>query len=45
MRAVANWTSTHSGTFGAQMPTRSPLAIPSASSPLATDSTSAASSA
>ena len=44
IRAVANWVSTHSGTFGAQMPTRSPLAIPWASSPLASASTSAANS-
>lgn len=42
MRAVAYWTSTHSGQFTAQMPTRSPLATPLASSAYASSSTSAA---
>ena len=45
MFAVAYCTSTHSGQFGAQMPTRSPFATPSASRPRATASTSASSSA
>ena len=30
--AVANWTSTHSAQFGAQIPTRSPFSSPAASS-------------
>ncbi len=33
--AVAYWMSTHSAQFGAQMPTRSPLAMPAPSSPRA----------
>lgn len=41
MRAVAYWTSTHSGQLTAQMPTRSPLATPEASSADANSSTSA----
>ena len=43
--AVAYWISTHSAQLGAQMPTRSPLAIPVASSPRATSFTAASSSA
>ena len=30
MRAVANWVTTHSWRFGAQMPTRSPFPTPRA---------------
>ena len=33
--AVANWVSSHSGRFGAQMPIRSPLPKPSATRPAA----------
>ena len=43
--AVAYWVNTHSAQFGAQMPTRSPLAIPRSSRPRARASISAASSA
>ena len=43
--AVAYWVSVHSAQFGAQMPTRSPLAMPVPSNPSASASTSAASSA
>ena len=39
--AVPYWTKTHSAQFGAQMPTRSPLPTPRASSPSAQASTSA----
>jgi hypothetical protein len=43
--AVANCTSTHSTQFGAQIPTRSPFAMPAAIRPLASRSTAASSSA
>ena len=43
--AVAYWVSTHSAQFGAQMPTRSPLPMPAPTSPRASRSTSAPSSA
>ncbi|MCY1236831.1 hypothetical protein D9M72_495040 [compost metagenome] len=39
MRAVANWVTTHSGRFGAQMPTRSPGWMPRWRRPLARRST------
>ena len=42
MRAVANCSSTHSGTFVAHSATCSPVLMPSASSPRAAASTSAA---
>ncbi len=45
MRAVAYWTRNHSVQFGAQMPTRSPFAIPRANSARASWSTAASSSA
>lgn len=45
MRAVAYWVSTHSGQLTAQMPTRSPVVTPLASSPRATSSTAAPNSA
>ena len=38
--AVAYWVISHSGQFGAQIPTRSPLPIPTTSSPCAIASTS-----
>lgn len=44
MRAVAYWSSVHSAQFGAQIPMRSPAAMPFASSPLARASTSVSSS-
>ncbi|GAB2938427.1 hypothetical protein GCM10027203_44750 [Nonomuraea fastidiosa] len=43
--AVAYCVSTHSAQFGAQMPTRSPLAMPRASRPSATSFTAASNSA
>ena len=43
--AVAYWTSVHCAQFGAQMPTRSPLAMPAARRPRASSSTSRLSSA
>ncbi len=43
--AVANWVTTHSEQFGAQMPTRSPGTSPSASRPAANASTRASNSA
>src|SRR5690606_13026618 len=45
MRAVAYCTKTHSGQLTAQMPTRSPVVTPLASSPRATSSTAAPNSA
>ena len=39
--AVAYWTNTHSATFGAQIPTRSPVRTPAPSSPSASASTCA----
>jgi hypothetical protein len=43
--AVAYWITTHSEQLGAQMPTRSPAAIPARSKPAAAASTAASSSA
>ncbi len=45
IRAVANWTATHSGQLGDHMPTRSPFFTPVASRALATRSAQLCSSA